>query len=569
MKRGHVKVLLALGFTILVAGTIFFGLGRSQGSSNAIRATRPDSAQPIDHVGQATAAVTSAVTRVSVARPYHVRALRTMAPRRAQRITGPAEDEGAYALAPSRTTADGALQRSPGRGMPAPLRNFDGLSNINGALRPDTSGDVGPNHYMQWTNLSFAIYNKQGSMVYGPAAGTTLFPNSSVCGTHNGGDPVILYDQFANRWFATQSAYANLVDGPYYQCVAVSRTSDPTGAWCSYQFLSHTTKFTDYAKFGVWPSQNAYMMTSPQYYRAASFSGIGVWALERNQLLSCGNARIVYRDMVSQAPDLPRMLPADADGSLAPPAGAAAPLMTMNWNGSGLQPNTLQLWNANVNWAGNASLTMSHVSDIQTAAYDSNLCNYARSCISQPGTTAKVDALADRLMYRLAYRNFGTSQAMVVNHTVDVGNDQAGIRWYQLSKSGTGPWGIAQQGTYAPDNTNRFMGSAAMDRMGDVAIGYSVSDGVSTNPGVRYAGRLATDPAGQLSQGEQTLVNGTGVQTQGTSHWGDYSMMSVDPSDDCTFWYGQEYYSETGAMNWHTRIGSFRFPNCASIHNSR
>ena len=128
------------------------------------------------------------------------------------------------------------------------------------------------------------------------------------------------------------------------------------------------------------------MMTSPQYYRAASFSGIGVWALERNQLLSCGNARIVYRDMVSQAPDLPRMLPADADGSLAPPAGAAAPLMTMNWNGSGLQPNTLQLWNANVNWAGNASLTMSHVSDIQTAAYDSNLCNYARSCISQPGT---------------------------------------------------------------------------------------------------------------------------------------------------------------------------------------
>ena len=273
MKRGHVKVLLALGFTILVAGTIFFGLGRSQGSSNAIRATRPDSAQPIDHVGQSTAAVTSAVTRVSVARPYHVRALRTMAPRRADRITGPAEDEGAYALAPSKTTADGAIQQSPGRGMPAPLRNFDGLSNINGALRPDTSGDVGPNHYMQWINLSFAIYNKQGAMVYGPAAGTTLFPNSSVCGTQNGendesqyhrgygGDPVILYDQFANRWFATQSAYSNLVDGPYYQCVAVSRTSDPTGAWCSYQFLSHTTKFTDYAKFGVWPSQNAYMMS--------------------------------------------------------------------------------------------------------------------------------------------------------------------------------------------------------------------------------------------------------------------------------------------------------------------
>jgi hypothetical protein len=451
--------------------------------------------------------------------------------------------------------------------MPAPLTNFDGLSNIDGALRPDTSGDVGPNHYMQWINLSFAIYNKQGAMVYGPAAGTTLFPNSSVCGTRNGGDPVILYDQFANRWFATQSAYENLVDGPYYQCVAVSQTSDPTGAWCSYQFLSHTTKFTDYAKFGVWPSQNAYMMTSPQYYRAASFSGIGVWAFERNQLLSCGNARVVYRDMVSQAPDLPRMLPADADGSLAPPAGAAAPLLTMNWNGSGLQPNTLQLWNANVNWAGNASLTMAHASDIKTAAYDSNLCNYARSCIAQPGTTSKVDALSDRLMYRLAYRNFGSRQAMVVNQTVDVGNDLAGIRWYQLSKSGTAPWGIAQQGTFAPDDTNRFMGSAAMDRMGDIAIGYSVSDGATTNPGIRYAGRLSTDPAGQLTQGERTLVNGTGVQTQGQSHWGDYSMMSIDPTDDCTFWYGQEYYSQTGNMNWRTRIGSFKFPNCGGIHS--
>src|SRR5262245_29021880 len=146
MNRGHVKVLLAVGFTVLVAGTIFFGLGRSQGSSDAIHATRPDSAQPIDQVGQPSAAVTSAVTRVSVARPYHVRALRSVTPRRADRISAPAEDEGAYALALSKTTADGALQQSPGHGMPAPLTNFDGLSNVDGALRPDTSGDVGPSH---------------------------------------------------------------------------------------------------------------------------------------------------------------------------------------------------------------------------------------------------------------------------------------------------------------------------------------------------------------------------------------------------------------------------------------
>jgi hypothetical protein len=568
MKRGHVKVLLAVGFTLLVAGTIFFGLGRSEAGKSTIRSTRPDSPRVVAGGAQADVSATSPSSRVVVARPFRTRPLRTIAPRRADRLAARAdESEGAYALAPSKSTADAARQQGPGRGMPAPSRSFEGLSNVDGALRPDTSGDVGPNNYMQWVNLSFAIFNKQGQMVYGPAAGTTLFPGSSVCGTRNGGDPVILYDQFSRRWFATQSAYDNLVNGPYYQCVAVSRTSDPTGAWCSYQFLSHTTKFTDYAKFGVWPSQNAYMMTSPQYYRAASFSGIGVWALERNQLLNCGSARMVYQDMASIQPDLPRMLPADVDGTRLPPSGAAAPLMTMNWNGSGLQPNTLQLWNATVNWT-NASINVSHVSDIQTAAYDSNLCNYARSCLAQPGTTAKVDALADRLMYRLAYRNFGTRQVMTVNHTVDVGNDQAGLRWYELAKT-TGNWSVAQQGTYAPDSVNRFMGSAAMDWKGDMAIGYSVTDGTAVNPGIRYAGRLATDPAGELSQGEVTLMSGTGVQTQSSSHWGDYSMMSVDPSDDCTFWYSQEYYSQTGAMNWRTRIGAFKFPNCAASPTSR
>ena len=177
------------------------------------------------------------------------------------------ENEGAYVLKPSNSFRDGALQSKPGHGMPSPLRNFDGLSNVDGALRPDTSGDVGPNHYMQWINLSFAVFNKTGNLVYGPAAGNTLFQGHSVCGTRNGGDPVILYDQFAQRWFAAQSAYDSLVNGPYYQCVAVSKSSDPTGAWCSYQYQTHTTKFTDYSKFGVWPAQNAYFMTSPQYLR--------------------------------------------------------------------------------------------------------------------------------------------------------------------------------------------------------------------------------------------------------------------------------------------------------------
>jgi hypothetical protein len=564
MRRRHITLLLAVAMLVLVGGTAF--LSQSQAKrSDAIRATGPDSPYLAGSTRVASVQP-SAATRVVTARPHLIPSLRSTTPLRAAAIRGQAEEnEGAFVLKGSKAVPDGALQSSPGQGMPGPMRNFDGLSNVDGALRPDTSGDVGPNHYMQWINLSFAVFDKAGNTVYGPASGNTLFQGHSVCGSRNGGDPVILYDQFAKRWFATQSAYDSLVNGPYYQCVAVSKSSDPTGAWCSYQFLTHTTKFTDYSKFGVWPSQNAYFMTSPQYLRGASFAGIGIWAFERSQLLSCGSARFVYQDMTSIEPTLPRMLPADADGLRAPPAGSAAPFMTMNWNGSGLEPNTLQLWNTSINWASlSPKLTVTHVNDIATAPYDSNLCNYNRSCISQPGTTAKVDALADRLMYRLAYRNFGTSQVMTVNQTVDVGNDQAGIRWYELRKPGGGAWQIHQQGTYAPDSVNRFMGSAAMDGSGNIAVGYSVSDGASVAPGVRYAGRLATDPLGQLAQGEVTLVNGTGVQTQASSHWGDYSMMSLDPADDCTFWYAQEYYANTGNAAWRTRIGSFRYPQCGA-----
>jgi hypothetical protein len=560
--RGRDLKLLALAITMLIAGAAILGLGtRSNGGSNALRVSRPDSARAIGKAGR-VAFVQARSTSTRVARPHVIRALRNVQPRQAEKLGPQAQENEALALRPA-SSRDGAIQGNPGRGMPAPIQNFEGLANVNGSFRPDTAGDVGPNHYMQWINFSFAIYNKQGTMVYGPAAGSTLFPGSSVCGTRNGGDPVVLYDQFAGRWFASQSAYQSLVNGPYYQCVAVSRTSDPTAGWCSYQFLSHPSKFVDYPKFGVWPAQNAYVMTSPQFTRGSTFSGVGIWAYERNRVLGCQSARVVYQDMNSIAPDLPRMLPADADGMAAPPAGTAAPLLAMNWTGSGLPENTLQVWKAAVNWSSNASLAVKHDSDIQTAAYDSNLCNYARACIGQPGTTSKVDALGDRLMYRLGYRNFGDHQTMVVNHTVDTGADHAGIRWYELRKTSAN-WGIHQQGTFSPDGVNRFMGSAAMDRSGDIAVGYSVA-GPNTFPGIRYAGRLADDPAGTLGQGEVTLVNGTGVQTQSTSHWGDYSMMSVDPRNDCTFWYAQEYYTETGKMAWHTRIGSFKFPSCRGI----
>ena len=191
------------------------------------------------------------------------------------------------------------------------------------------------------------------------------------------------------------------------------------------------------------------------------------------------------------------------------------------------------------------------------------MCGYARACIPQPGTTAKVDAISDRLMYRLQYRNFGSYQTLVSNHTVDAtGTDIAGVYWFELRNNGAG-WAMNQQGVYSPDSNNRWMGSAALDHVGNLALGYSVSSS-TVYPSVRYAGRLVGDPAGQLSQGEASLVVGSGSQTDTSySRWGDYSMLGVDPSDDCTFWYTQEYVAVTGVTSWTTRIGSFKFPSCS------
>ena len=212
------------------------------------------------------------------------------------------------------------------------------------------------------------------------------------------GDAVVIYDQFAGRWIASQSAVQSIVNGPYFQCIAVSQSNDPTGSWCGYQFQVNTTKFTDYPKLGVWPSQNAFFMTAAQFTRGSTYSGIGVYAFERDRMIGCQSARFAYRDMYSVDSNLPRMLPADVDGSRAAPAGAPAPLLAMNWDGSTLAQDRLQVWNGSVDWSSTPSLSMTHVSDLSAAPYNSNLCGYVRSCIPQPGTTSRVDAMSDRLM---------------------------------------------------------------------------------------------------------------------------------------------------------------------------
>ena len=449
---------------------------------------------------------------------------------------------------------------------PTPLLSFAGAQNTDNAtlvFPPDTNGDVGPNNYVQVVNLTFTIFNKSGAKLLGPSPTNTIWSGfGGLCQTHNDGDPVVLYDQLADRWLISQFAITTTTS---HECIAISQTSDPTGAWFRYDFPYSNTLLNDYPKFGVWP--DAYYMSANQFTLSTStFSGSGVVAYERARMLQGLSARAVYIDLngSSATSTFSGLLPADVDGSTPPPNGAPNHYLTLQGTSLGDPADRLQQWDFHVDWTTPSNSSFTQAAVLPVAAFNANMCNFARNCIAQSGTTAKLDAISDRLMFRNAYRNFGTYEAEVVNHTVNVGANQGAVRWYEVRNTSTSPT-LFQQGTYAGDSANtqsRWMGSAALDANGDIAVGYSDSNS-AVHPSIRYTGRLVGDPLGTLPQGETTLITGAGSQTVTNSRWGDYSNLSVDPSDGCTFWYTQEYYAATGT-NWQTRIGSFKFPSCGS-----
>ncbi len=254
-------------------------------------------------------------------------------------------------------------------------------------------------------------------------------------------------------------------------------------------------------------------------------------------------------------------LRSSVSSSRAPSAASCLPTWTSPNFLLNFGTNSLNLWKFHVDWANTANTTLTGPTSIPVAAF-ATACG-GGTCIPQPGTSQKLDSLADRLMYRLAYRNFGDHEALVVNHSVKVsGNKKSevdGVRWYELRSPSTTPT-VFQQGTFSPDSNNRWMGSIAMDKVGNMALGYSVSSG-SVFPTVTYTGRAASDPPGTMSA-EAVLQNGTGSQTRSLNRWGDYSAMVIDPVDQCTFWYTTEYLKQNGTFNWSTRIGSFKFLNC-------
>ena len=446
--------------------------------------------------------------------------------------------------------------------MPNTLMNWEGIPHT-GVLPPDTSGQVGPNHYVQIVNhpdgSQVRIWDKTGDQLYDFLL-RDLWPNNDPCYIDAYGDPVVLYDQMADRWLLTQFSLPDR--GPYYECIAVSKTGIPTddpNDWYPYTFQVHDTKMNDYPKLGVWP--DGYYMSANQFLGGFQWSGAGVFVFERAQMLNGNAATFQYFDLATVNKDYGGLLPSNLMGDTLPPDGSPNYFMSvdMNWNGA---DDIMHIWEFHTDWDTPANSTFTLVKELTVEPFDWNI-----NGVPQPGTNQYLDALADRLMMHLWYRNYGDHESLVVNHTVDVGNDHAGIRWYEI-RGGTVDATLAdatiyQQGTYAPDADHRWMGSAAMDGAGNLAIGFSVSSN-AIYPSIRYAGRLNSDPLGQLSQGEATIIAGSGSQTSSSGRWGDYSALSVDPVDDCTFWYTTEYMETTGEKNWQTRVGSFRFDNCCT-----
>jgi hypothetical protein len=451
---------------------------------------------------------------------------------------------------------------------PTPLLSFDGLSDDDNAaivggriVPPDANGDVGTTHYVQTINLILAVYQKSnGARIFGPVSIDTLWNGfGGICDTNNDGDPTVLYDDAANRWVVSQFAIG--ADG--HQCVAVSTTSDPTGSYYRYDFVVSPGKFNDYPKMGIW--SDGYYITANQF--ASSFEGAIAVAFERSRMLSGLSAQMVkFGPLPCGTECFFAVQPVHWDGGTAPPAGSPAPFLMAfddeSW-GAGTNLDGYRLWEFAVNWTTPLSSTFLPLPQVNAPEFDGNFCNFNRSCIAQPRPGEKLDSVGQFTMYRAMYRNFGTHESIVISHATDMSSNNAksrgGIRWAELRDNGSG-WILHQTGTFSPDTGNsRWVPSIAQDKQGNIAIGYSVSG--SVNPGVRYATRGAGDALGTMG-GEQVLVNGGGVQQSSSSRWGDYSSMSVDPVDGCTFWYTQEYYSNSGSFDFKTRIGAFKQPGC-------
>jgi hypothetical protein len=453
------------------------------------------------------------------------------------------------------------------RDFDVPILNFD-AQNYTGVNPPDTVGDVGPNHYVQAINnsssSSVVVYNKTtGAIIAGPFLMSSL---GAPAPCNSGfGDPVVLYDGIADRWVLLEFAGSgNNI------CLYVSRTADPVaGGWWAYR-LGPLTNFPDYPKIAVWP--DAYYLTSNEGNAPPAY------ALDRTNMLNGAVARPTQR---FTGPGLAAfgfecLTPGDLDGATGPPAGAPAVFARHRDDEAHNPPGNpaidfVDLFEFHVDFNTPANSTFTQLPSITIADFSSEMCGLTSfACAPQPGTTVTIDPLREPVMWRLQYRNFGTHQALVGNFVTDADGEpdnpanleRLGVRWFELRKTAA-VWTLFQEGTHSPDANPRFMGAISQDGDGNIALGYNISNNVpAIFPSLRYAGRLASDAPGTL-RAETALADGAAFNA--SSRYGDYAAMSIDPVDDCTFWFTGMYNPLNSPANrWRTRIGSFKFDDCGN-----
>ena len=472
--------------------------------------------------------------------------------------------------------ADNSLAKTADAAMPAPLLSIDGISNKDNndiygfaAVPPDTNGDVGPNHFVQSVNILSRVFDKNGNSLTAPFKLSDIFSTlGTPCSQENDGSPTALYDALADRWILSQ--YCTLAP-PFRQMVAVSQTPDPTGAYFVYEFVMPNFKLNDYSKFGVWT--DAYYMSTDQFI-GSDFAGSGVFAFDKKKMLAGdASATYVYFDLASPSTvRLGGFLPSDLDGLNAPPANAPNTFLSYTATEYGDAADALRLFDFHADFANpqNSTFRERPESPLAVAAFDPT-SNPGRNDITQPEGGDVLDSQSDRLMYRAAYRNFGAAggESIVVNQTVRVSpvgqTYRAGVRVYELRRLNN-VFSVREQATIGTTDASRWIGSAAQDFQGNIAVGYNFASETKF-PSILYSGKLAGEPAGTFRT-EATLVSGTGAQGGFGSRWGGYSQMTVDPADDCTFWLTNEYYTAESVavdpLNWLTRIGKFKFTECTN-----
>jgi hypothetical protein len=413
-----------------------------------------------------------------------------------------------------------------------PIVGFNGQGGT-GFFPPDTDGDVSDEHFVQVVNSKYNVYDKVGNKLIGPLDLSTLWSSlpGPWVGTNNG-DPIVLWDEEAERWIITQFSLPNSTEN--FELFAVSETSDPLGAYHLYAF-AFGVQFNDYPKIGVW--RDGYYATYNLFSNNVNpnFLGSKITVVEREKML-VGDPDASMIEFFKSG--YYSTMPADIDGEMLPEEGERCPIMYIT------NSKTIQLWGFLADWEepDNSSL------NLMKTLVPTNFTEYSPR-IPQPNDQ-DLDALGQMIMNRLAYRKFDTHASMVTNHTV-FANGRAGVRWYEMRKEDGGEWTLHQEGTYAPDSdVYRWMGSIAMNGNGDIALAYSVSNNTDVHPSIRYTGRLADDPLGVMTIEEVEIKTGTSSQSN-YSRWGDYACMNVDPANDTVFWFTTEY------NGWETWIASF------------